>query len=99
MIRLYKRQEINQVIHYLSNFGYLTVLVFRCCCGLFAAGRKKRHRRPLQYIYAYRHWPRRHLNVADLEPSFGTMHSMSGETYPGFDEDGLPVDIHTDYTF
>ena len=53
----------------------------------------------MQYVYdAYRHRPRRRLpNVADLDPSFGTFHSMSGETYSGFDEDGLPVDIQTTY--
>ena len=53
----------------------------------------------MQFVYdAYRHQPRRRLpNVADLDPSFGTFHSMSGETYSGFDEDGLPVDIQTDY--
>ena len=45
---------------------------------------------------ATRHRPRRRFNVADLDPSFDTFHSMSGGTYSGFDEDGLPVDIQTD---
>lgn len=63
---------------------------------MFAAGARKK--RPVQYVYdAYRHRPRRRLNVADLEPSFGTFHSMSGEAYSGYDEDGLPVDIQTDF--
>ena len=72
------------------------MLIFRCWSGYFRAGAKKDHGRPVRYVYdAYRHRPRRRLNVADLEPSFGTMHSMSGETYSGFDVDGLPVDIET----
>jgi hypothetical protein len=73
---------------------YLIAFVFRCCCR---SGAKKPHR-PRRFVYdAYRHRPSRRLNVADLEPSFGTFHSMSGDTYSGFDEDGLPVDIQTDY--
>ena len=74
------------------------MLVLRCCCGGFFGGPVKHAGRPIQFVYdAYRHRPRRRFNVADLEPSFGTFHSMSGETYSGFDEDGLPVDIQTDY--
>ncbi|XP_028400186.1 LOW QUALITY PROTEIN: mucin-like protein [Dendronephthya gigantea] len=85
----------------LSLAGALLVLsgiaaICMCCCK--GAAKKPNRNAPMRFVYdAYRHRPRRRLNVADMEPSFGTFHSMSGETYSGFDEDGLPVDIQTDY--
>ena len=85
-----------------QNVWQLTCInasLFSCCGGgVGAIAKKGRQGYPVRYVYdAYRHRPRRRLNVADLEPSFGTFHSMSGDTYSGFDEDGLPVDIQTDY--